>query len=261
MKVKRGAEITASSDPALRGRAVLVTRPRERAAELMAMLERKGAVPLLAPTIRLVPAPPGALDGAVNELSRGHFAWVLFTSAVGVDSVFRRLEDGNVAWSHHLASVGAIGEGTARALRRRGVEPALVPESFTTEGLGRAMPEGSGRVLLPRADIAPSGLEETLRRKGWTPVRVDAYRTEFPPSLPRDADDALRSGRVDAVTFTSPSTVTGYMRLAGDVREPAVVCIGPVTARAARDAGLRVDVEAHPHTIEGLVAALERALS
>src|SRR5207245_1090002 len=73
------------------------------------------------------------------------------------------------------ASVAVVGDGTAGALRDRGVEPALVPGTFTTEALGRAMPTGTGRVLLARADIAPDGLQGALSAKGWTPVRVDAY--------------------------------------------------------------------------------------
>jgi uroporphyrinogen III methyltransferase/synthase len=104
-------------------------------------------------------------------------------------------------------------------------------------------------------------LETALERKGWEVVRVDAYRTILATSLPRDARSALRAGEVDAVTFTSASTVRGFVSALGASRgTPKVVCIGPVTAKAARDAGLRPATVAKPHTIEGLVAALERAL-
>jgi uroporphyrinogen-III synthase len=156
--------------------------------------------------------------------------------------------------------VAAIGDGTAEALRGHGQEPDLVPATFTTEALGRAFPRGKGRVLLPRADIATPDLEEALREKGWTPVRVTAYRTTVPRSLPAEARRALEDRRVDAIVFTSASTVDGFVELAGVVNGPKVVCIGPVTARAARDAGFRVDAVAHPHTVEGLVSAVERAL-
>ncbi len=62
------------------------------------------------------------------------------------------------------------------------------------------------------------------------------------------------------MTFTSASTVEGFVRRAGAVTGPRVVCIGPVTAKAAREAGFRVAAVARPHTVEGVVAALERAL-
>ncbi|HEX6399290.1 MAG TPA: uroporphyrinogen-III synthase, partial [Actinomycetota bacterium] len=161
------------------------------------------------------------------------------------------------------ASVAAIGEGTAASFRgwsRR--EPDLQPPTFTTAALARAFPRGSGRVLCARADIAPEGLEAALAGKGWNPVRVDAYRTLFARSLPREARDALRRGDVDAVTFTSASTVQGFVQALGGAKgSPKVVCIGPVTATAAREAGLRPAAVARPHTFEGLVQALERVLS
>ena len=136
----------------------------------------------------------------------------------------------------------------------------MVPREFTTAALGRAFPKGSGRVLLPRADIATPELEDALRRKGWTVDRVDAYRTRPARSLPPEARSALRAGRVDALAFTSASTVDGFVKVAGVIRGPRVVCIGPVTARAARTAGFAVHAVARPHTIEGLVEGLERAL-
>ena len=156
-----------------------------------------------------------------------------------------------------------IGDGTAEAFRRWARRDGdLEPATFTTAALARAFPRGKGRVLCARADIAPAGLEEALATKGWTPVRVDAYRTRMPKTLPPKAREALASGGVDAVTFTSASTVRGFVGALGVVRgNPKVVCIGPVTAKEARARGFRVSGVARPHTIEGLVAALERVLN
>jgi hydroxymethylbilane synthase len=166
-------------------------------------------------------------------------------------------------WSREVrARVAAIGEGTSEAFRswaRR--DPDLVPRTYTTLGLARALPRGDGRVLCPRADIAPEGLEDALARKGWRPERVEAYRTRLARSLPRDARDALHRGGVDAVTFTSASTVRGFVGALGAAKgHPKVVCIGPITAREAREHGFTVSAVASPHTMEGLVAALERVL-
>ena len=241
----------------LAGRTILVTRPAEQAAPLVQELERRGARVLIAPTIRLVPARSAALTGALKDLTAGRFDWITLTSRTTVDVLRERLDPSDLR-----AQVAVIGEGTAAALRRwAGREPDLQPATFTTQALARAFPRGHGRVLTPRADIAPEGLEEALERKGWEPVRVDAYRTVFARSLPRDARDALRLGEVDAVTFTSASTVEGFVSaLRGARGTPKVVCIGPVTAAAARRAGLRPAAVARPHTVEGLVAAVARAL-
>jgi uroporphyrinogen-III synthase len=242
----------------LAGRTVLVTRPREQATELVRALERRGAAAIVAPAIEIVPVRSAALTRALDELAEGGFAWVTLTSPRTVEALSERLRPRDVR-----ANVAAIGEGTAEAFRRWARRDAdLVPRTFTTAALARAIPRGRGRVLCPRADVAPEGLEDALAAKGWTPTRVDAYRTRFPRSLPADARAALRRGEIDAVTFTSASTVRGFVRALGAVRgNPKVVCIGPVTAREARAHGLIVHAAAKPHTIEGLVAATERALA
>jgi uroporphyrinogen-III synthase len=241
----------------LAGRTILVTRPAEQAAPLVHELERRGARVLIAPTIRLVPARSAALTRALKDLAAGRFDWITLTSRTTVDVLRGRLDPRDLR-----AKVAVIGEGTAAAFRGwAGREPDLQPATFTTSALARAFPRGSGRVLTARADIAPDGLEDALEGKGWEPVRVDAYRTVFARSLPRHAHDALRLGEVDAVTFTSASTVEGFVNALGGARgAPKVVCIGPVTAAAARRAGLRPAAVARPHTSEGLVAAIERAL-
>ena len=253
----------------LEGRTVLVTRPRAQAAPLVELLERRGARAIVAPAIRLVPAPARQLDHALGRAEAGEFEWIVVTSRAGAAALLDRLD---ARKARRLpAKVAAVGEGTASAVRDRGIKPALVPATFTTEALGRRMPRGSGRVLLARADIAPEGLEEALRRKGWTVERVDAYRTRAAAGIPVKARRALAAGTVDAMTFTSASTVRGFVRLAGGMfrhptmaaahRMPKVVCIGPVTAAEARAHGLRVHAVADPHTIEGLVRAVERALA
>jgi uroporphyrinogen-III synthase len=242
---------------ALAGRTVLVTRPAQQAAELVRALERRGATAILAPAIDIVPARGAALGRALDELAQGAFAWLTITSPRTVDVLAEHMRPRDVR-----ARVAVVGEGTREAFRRWARrEPDLVPRAFTTAALARAFPRGAGRALCPRADVAPGGLEEAIAEKGWTPTRIDAYRTRTARSLPPGARSALRRGEVDAVTFTSASTVRGFVRLLGAVRgAPRVVCIGPVTAREAREHGFVVHAVADPHTIEGLVAAVEREL-
>jgi uroporphyrinogen-III synthase len=242
----------------LDGRTVLVTRPREQAAELARALERRGATAIVAPAIEIVPVRSAALSGALVDLAEGRFAWVTLTSPRTVEELSTRMRPRDLR-----ARVAAIGEGTGEGFRRWARrDPDLVPRTFTTAALARAFPRGTGGVLCLRADVAPEGLEDALAAKGWTPTRVDAYRTRTPRSLPAEARAALRRGEVDAVTFTSASTVRGLVRMLGAVKgSPKVVCIGPVTAQEARTHGLTVHAVANPHTVDGLVDAVERALA
>jgi uroporphyrinogen III methyltransferase/synthase len=244
---------------ALGGRVVLVTRPQDEAPALARPIEQRGARAVLAPAIRIAPARSAALTGALRELADGRFAWIVLTSPRTVAMLEERLSSpGDVR-----ARVAAIGDGTAGAFHRWSRRRAdLLPTTFTTSALARAFPRGEGRVLCARADIAPAGLEDALAAKGWTSVRVDAYRTLAARSLPAEARALLRRGRVDAITFTSASTVRGFVEAASVVRgDPRVVCIGPVTARAAREHGLTVHAVARPHTLVGVVDAVERALT
>jgi uroporphyrinogen-III synthase len=243
----------------LAGTTIVVTRPADQSGELVRSLTRAGAVAIVAPAIEIVPARSAALTHALRDLAAGRFAWITLTSRSTVEMLASRLETPKAV----RARVAVIGEGTSEAFRRWARRPPdLVPATFTTAALARAFPRGEGRVLCARADIAPAGLEDAIAEKGWAPERVDAYRTRLVRSLPREARDALRDGWVDAITFTSASTVRGFVGALGVVRgDPKVICIGPVTARAAREHGLRVSAVARPHTLEGLVDALVRALA
>jgi uroporphyrinogen-III synthase len=241
----------------LAGLTVLVTRPATRQADLAGALHDLGARVIASPAIEIVQARSAALTRALRDLSSGRYDWIVLTSAATVETLTARLGGPDDV----RARVAVVGEGTAEAYRRwSGREPDLVPARFTTAGLARAFPRGRGRILCARADIAPEGLEDALAAKGWAPDRVDAYRTRFARSLSAEVRAALLDGDVDLVTFTSASTVRGFMEAAGPIeRVPSVVCIGPVTAKAARSAGLRVRAVARPHTTAGLVTAVTRA--
>ena len=235
----------------LLGRRIVVTRAREQASELAEALSALGAEVLEVPTIRIAePADGGAaLRQAAAALAS--YDWVVLTSARAVERLLAVLRD---ARAFGAARVAAVGPGTAGALAERGLLADLVPEEAVGEALVEAFPTGTGRVLVPAAagarDVVPAG----LGAKGWMVDLVEAYRTE--PETP-PADLLARAAGADAVTFTSSSTVANYLAAAGTSGLPsAVVCIGPVTADAARRAGVTVTAVADPHTLDGLVDAL-----
>ena len=248
------------------GRTIVVTRAREQASELRERLAAQGATVLEAPAIRLVP-----VDFEVPDLAS--YRWIVFTSANGVDAFFDRglAPRGLDARALGPLRIAAIGPGTAAALARRGLRADLVPERFVAESLLDAFPApdaGAGastskeRVLLARAEVARDVLPEGLAAKGYEVDVLAVYRTETVPPDPATLA-RLRAGAVDAITFTSSSTVDNFCdALGGPLGEPqpVVVSIGPVTSATARERGLRVDAEADPHTIDGLVEALVREL-
>jgi uroporphyrinogen III methyltransferase/synthase len=239
------------------GRKVVVTRARAQASQLVERLTALGAETVELPTIEIAdPADAGeALRAAAGRLAT--YDWVVLTSVNAVDRLFRCLRD---ARAFGFAAVAAVGPGTAAALAARGVLADLQPATAVAEVLVEAFPppSGAGRVLLPQAAAARPVLARGLRASGWLVDSVEAYRTvAVTPSV-----GALAAAAgADAVAFTSSSTVTSWLDVAGaGTLPPVVACIGPVTAATAADHGVAVTVVASDHTVDGLVDALVAAL-
>ncbi|HLI45323.1 MAG TPA: uroporphyrinogen-III C-methyltransferase [Acidimicrobiales bacterium] len=239
---------------------VVVTRAREQASALAALLRAAGAEPVEVPTIEIGPAADGGLSlrQGLERLRSGGVDWVAFSSANAVERLFELLHD-----ARELAGVkvAAIGPATAAALRKRGIEADLVPPAAVAEELAAAFPPGDPDarrpvVFLPQAAGAREELAAGLGERGYEVVVAEAYRTVNPPAS-EELAASLRGA--DAVTFSSSSTVEGFVAAYGTrALPPLVVTIGPVTSNAARELGVRVDAEAAEASVAGLVEALVR---
>ena len=265
---------TAALRPALRwfdrtplfGKRVLVTRSRTQAGTLSALLAAQGAEAVELPTIAVKPLSDTlALDAALADL--GSFDWVILTSTNGVAAVFDRLAAaGKDARAFSSARVAAIGPATAAALAARGITADLMPAAYTSRSVANSFASldiRSARVLLPRADIAPPTLPDGLRQMGALVTEVSAYHTALPEDASAAARETLASGTIDAVTFTSSSTVRNLVSLLGGptlINESKVVSIGPVTSGTASELGVRVDREAAEHTVSGIADAVVEVL-
>ncbi len=248
------------------GKRVLVTRPVGQANDLAARLRDEGAVPVVAPTIRIVPpedpAPLAEAAAAVHT-----YDWIVFTSANGVDAFFAALDHLGRDARALPARVCAIGPKTAHALEARGIRADTIPDEYRGEAvvdaiLDEARTLKGARILLPRAAIARDVVPERLRAAGARVDVVPAYRSVRPgPEESARIGALFDEDAVDVVTFTSSSTVKNLVEVLGD-EAPArlaartVASIGPITSETAAELGIRVDVTASEYTIEGLVRAL-----
>ncbi len=248
------------------GKRILVTRTRSQAGATSARLAELGAFPIEVPTIEVESRPDSPdLLRALPMLAR--FDWIAFTSANAIQAVMDGLaRTGRDTRALHGVKVAAIGPASADALARYGVSADLIAETATSDGLAAAMIEtgiAGSRVLLPRSDIAGSLLPKRLRSGGALVEEVVCYHTLVPESSRDLVRDTLKEG-VDAITFTSSSTVKNLLKLLDD--DPAmlngvrIACIGPVTAATAGKLGLNVDIVAQDHTVYGLVTALVQRL-
>jgi uroporphyrinogen III methyltransferase/synthase len=246
-------------------RRVVVTRPRPQVGRFAALLEGYGAEVVALPTIRLAPPDDwGPLDAALAGL-RG-FAWLIFTSANGVAEFRDRLAAAGLD-ARALAGVrlAAIGAETAEALGRLGLRADVVPQEYRAEGLVEALRPhiGAGtRVLLVRAAEARDVVPRELAAAGAEVTVAPAYRTLPVKEGADQVTGLLEAGAVDVVTFTSSSTVRGFMALLGsdDARRRlagvALAAIGPITAATLAEYGLEARISPREYTIPALAAAI-----
>lgn len=249
------------------GKTIVVTRARHQASSLSEKLEELGACVVECPLIEIVPpTDPRALTDAVEGIER--YRWIVFTSANGVDAFFAEAEaHGKDARLLAGKEIAVIGSGTEAALARFGITQVAVPESFCAEGLAALIADRivpGERVLLARAETARDVLVRVLEERGAEVDDVAAYATRKAAGCSEALDAALRDNAVDAVTFTSSSTVLNFVeclrgqtsRIAG----AALYSIGPITTQTMRDAGLEPRGQAHTYTIDGLVETMRESL-
>jgi uroporphyrinogen III methyltransferase/synthase len=247
------------------GRTVVVTRPEEQTDDILEQLNEKGAEPFLFPVIQTVaPDDWRPLDAALRNLAV--YDGLIFTSVNGVKFFLQRLHDNGLD-IRELKGVRlyAIGPKTEAAVRQTGIRVDGVPEQYVAESLLKLLdrePLKGKRFLLPRARVARELLPEQLRAQGAVVDVVPAYQTA--PARPPTAKlaERLKNGEIDAITFTSASTVTHFLALLDPSLHPllqktTIACIGPVTAQTAREHQLTPAVMPEEYTVAALVEALE----
>ena len=259
----------------LLGLRVLNTRPMAQAGELTWRLMDLGAEPVELPTIQAVPVTDStALDLAINKLcsqaTQGGpaYEWIVFSSVNSASFFVNRL----FALGHDVRTLAgiklaAVGRATAETLLEYGLVPDLLPTHQSDWDLAGATDIAGRLVLVPCSDVMLSqlstqnGLAKALSGRG-----AEIHATATYAIRPAEPDpvslSTLLNQDVDLATFTSPPSLTSLANMLGDrpiaeVLSPlAVACIGPRTAQAARQLGVRVDIVPAQHTIEGLLEAL-----
>jgi uroporphyrinogen-III synthase len=253
----------------LAGVGVVITRAEVMPGPLERRLRARGAHVLHWTAVVIAPpADPRPLAKALAHLDR--YDWIVFSSAHTVEAVTSR-----VSAPPQGLKVAAVGSATADELERAGWPVDRLPAHFGAEGLLEALAAAgdlAGRhVLFPASDLARAHLPSGLAVLGAIVDRVEAYRTLPAPLDPDACREAIAHGKVDAVTFTSPSAVVAMAAVLGGDQGPgglaptlssvAAVSIGPTTSTALVEHGLTVAAEAMPSTLDGLVDAVERAVT
>ncbi|MEY2526707.1 MAG: uroporphyrinogen methyltransferase / synthase [Verrucomicrobiota bacterium] len=245
----------------LSGKRVVVTRTRKQASELSNQLRTLGAEIMELPTIRI--EPPTDLRGFGELVQNAHaYDWIVFTSPNGVDAFFNlffKIYDD--AREIGAAKIAAIGPATAQRIKDYHLHVDLQPEDFVAEAIVREFAKQGGvenlRILVARAEKARDVLPRELSGLGAIVDEGFAYRTVPETRDVTGARRRLLEEGADLITFTSSSTVENFLAL-GVVWPEGMktASIGPITSRTMRDHGLKIDIEARRHDIEGLVQAI-----
>ena len=246
------------------GKGIVITRPEKQSEEFAALLREEGARVISFPTIRIVPPEDyGDLDRAINNIEK--YQWIVFTSANGVRFFFERFcELRNDIRDLKGIKICAIGPATRAGVEEYNIRVDMVPEEYISGGVVDAFRSGdvSGKnFLLPRAEIAGDIISDGLSELGVNVDVVTAYRTVNSGEDGKTVKELMNNGKIDLITFTSPSTVTNFMDIIGNEttipNHIKIACIGPVTESACRKAGLGVDIMQGPYSIPGLVDAIK----
>lgn len=252
----------------LAGKSIVITRAPEQAAELIGSLERLGAEVVLLSMVRFaVPEDLASLDGAIGRLAE--FDWILFTSQNAVRFFAVRQAELGIApdspsFGKHRIAV--VGPATQLAAEAEDFRVDYVARNHTGEALARELAESIGNcnVLLPRSDRADDRLPDALREAGARVTDVVAYRTAAPQKVDSTNLCRLQRAEADAVVFASPSAFHNLRHfipaadLASLSERVHFAAIGPTTARALREAGVRVEIEANESSSAALADAIAK---
>jgi uroporphyrinogen III methyltransferase/synthase len=251
----------------LAGKSIVVTRVPEQSRELVAELEARGAEVLLIPLVRFAdPQDTELLDEAVRSVTQ--FDWIVFTSQNAVRFLCKRCRELGFD-CHKLQSPGpmvaAVGPATSRSAEEEGFRVDKVSTQARASALARELSGAvtGRRVLLPRSDRAGKDLPRALAESGAQAIDVVAYRTVLPDSLDPSTVQRITDGKIDVVTFASPSAFENFADMLGPRRvsrvagKVAFAAIGPTTVQAIRAAGYPVAIEAAVPSSAGLTEAIE----
>lgn len=260
-----GADIVASNRQPLAGRTVLATGTDDFAERTTATFKYAGANAIAAPTTVIRPSgTPGVLAAALRDAAAGGFGWLVVTSQQTVPV----LTDFGAEHLAGKARIAVVGDATAEALRQIGLEPDLIPADQTGPGLAAELlplVEPGQKVLCLLGNRASDEITSTLRRADIHAIRVESYRSTSHLADTDRIRAEVRSGRIDVVTFASPSAVDVFVRELGvdlaALSGACLVAIGPTTAAAMETHGLPVHAAADIPSPEGLRAITESYFS
>lgn len=240
------------------GKKIVVTRPKALISKMSEKLRVQGAEVLELPAIR-TEAVEDKTDSkrALEHISE--YQWLAFTSPTGVKIFFdEMIQEGKDIRSIANAKIAAIGQGTKKALKERGLIADLIPETYDGASLGALMAEKcekNAKILIPRASCGNHEIIENLEKRADLIIDdIATYDTFYETDSVVDEKSKFENGKIDCAVFTSASTVKGFAEACQglDFSKVTAACIGKQTKAAADALGMKTYM-AKKATIDSVV--------
>lgn len=251
--------VASNKDLPLSGRTILITRTQEGNASEAEKMERLGAHVLQIASIEI--GPPSSWEKLDDALTRiRDYNWIIFTSANGVNVFFERYKAKRKKLEElEGKNFACVGPSTRKALEEIGFYCTFQPKRFLTSELASELAStfkvAGSKILLARAEKASAEIVTILQKAGAQVFDVPVYKTSTPKQSKQLLQDTL--SKITDVTLTSPSTIESFVQLITPEKlnelNVKVHCIGPVTAKRAKEMGLNVTTIANTHSIEGMI--------
>jgi uroporphyrinogen-III synthase len=238
---------------------VLIPRGEHQAKPFSQLVERYGGIPIEIPLIAFRPIEKNQrLHDFLIALDT--YDWIIFTSNVTVETFFSFFKEDGVGEA--FPKIAVIGKKTAEVLMERGLSPAFVPSSYVAEAFVEEfipfIDKGS-KILLPKGNLAREYIARSLTEVGAQVDEVVIYETYMPEDSRVKLAGMLSVGRLDILTFTSPSTVDHLMEVVKEygleeqLKECMIGCIGPITEKKLRAYGLTVHASPKVYTVKDMI--------
>ncbi len=243
----------------LYGRRIVVTRATHQSEEIIGLLRDAGGIPVCYPCIDIAPSEnPGALESALSNLSE--YDWIIFSSSNTVRALQRHILEKQPGIDWTKIKIAAVGTKTGDAILQTFKRYAdFIPEIQTGEALAESIPLNPGdKIVLPQSALADDKLASLLSKKGATVTLVEAYRNVIGTGG-EDVPALLSQNQIDAITFTSGSTVTNFVIRITPVEafDIPAICIGSSTYQVAVEAGFQKVYYPENYTIPDMIELLE----
>ncbi|MEA5598722.1 uroporphyrinogen-III synthase [Rivularia sp. UHCC 0363] len=246
---------------------VLVTRADRQSDNFVKLLQQYGTTALSMSCLCIAPPTNWELtDNALTNINE--FDWLIFTSTNGIDYFCNRMinNQGNINALKNI-KIAVVGSKTANHLINYGITPSFTPPDFVSDSLIECFPNKDNlkgtKILYPKLEAGGrENIPEELSSLGASVTAIPAYQSNCNNKIPSSIVSAFKEGKIDVVTFASPKTVECFYQMIQSIggesflNNICIASIGPVTSVVCKDVLGRVDVEAQPYTLNGLIKAI-----